>query len=266
MSAPIQAETRRLPVEISSIESDGRIVVSRWGPLADDARGALARHAELHAPAKLVLSSRGCCELRAEVLRTRGTDAARLARHALDLGRAWLAGESPPGIAGPSPEEVSSALGELPGAWAWERDEDGFRIHATAFGESLRLRVVGVSGGVQVIARSTLATAEPETRAALEHFALETNRRLRLARIGLAPAEAVTAVTWDLVTPAGVDLGAVLPGAVEAVVRAHAPTRRSLRALCHTEVARAYLAARSMDAERPTARSPEPRGHRSPRA
>jgi hypothetical protein len=261
MSAPTPHESVRLPVEITSIESDGRIVVARWGPLPEDARRALARQAELHAPTKLVLSGRGHLELRAEVRRTRGADAAGLAHGALDLGRAWLAGEPLPGGPEPDPEDLSSALAELPPVFAWSRGEDGFRIHATAFGESLRLRVLPVPGGVQVIARSALSTPEPCARDALEHFALETNRRLRLARIGVDAAGDTTAVSWDRVTPFGVDLAVVLPAAVEAVVRAHAPTRRSLRALCHAEVARTYLAARHL-----AARGPEPQGRRSPRA
>jgi hypothetical protein len=236
---------RPLRTETLHLDTQGRIVLARWGPLDAESRGAIARQTELLAPAKLALSTHGEPELLAEVLRSCETDAPKLARNALDVARAWLSGEAP-AIAASDEEDLASALAELPAAWAWERGEgDDYRVHATAFGESVRLAVSAVAGGAQVIARSALATSEPGTRPALVRFALDANRRLRLARIGLNDMDdETTAVTWDAVTPTGVDLSRALPAAVEAVVRGHAATRRSLRALCHAPVARAYLDSR----------------------
>ena len=234
-----------LPMETLRVESEGRIVLARWGPLDPAAPDAIARQAELLAPAKLALSSHGEPELLAEVLRTSEADAPKLARNALDVARAWLDGEAP-SLPESDQDDLASALAELPAAWVWERSEgDDYRVHATAFGESVRLAVSAVAGGAQVIARSALATSELATRPALLRFALDANRRLRLARIGLTDLDdETTAVTWDAVTPAGLDLSRALPVAVEAVVRGHAATRRSLRALCHAPVARAYLDSR----------------------
>ena len=241
------------------LETDARIVIACFGPLAAEDRHALARQVDLVAPAKLALSRDGDCELRAEVLRVDGldgtdgangldgADAEKLAIRALDVGRVWLAGETlPPPGAPAQAEGLAGAIAELPPAWAWEPAEDGgFRVHATAFGESVRLSVHAVAGSARVMARSILATPDPDAGPALLRFALETNRRLRLARIGLAtPNGESTAVTWDAVTPSGMELSSVLPATVEAVVRAHAATRRSLRALCHLAIARHYLDAR----------------------
>jgi hypothetical protein len=260
MSLASQPKTAPLPFETIRIETDGRIAIARWGPLDATARDAIARQAELAAPAKLALSPDGEFELRAEVLRSSEIEASELARSALDVARAWLAGETPDsGVAPPDAEDFASAIAELPRAWVWERGEaGGFRVHATAFGESVRLTVDAVPGGARVIARSALATPDPATGDALVRFALEANRRLHLARIGLAGTDGdTTAVTWDIVTPPGVDLASVLSAAVESVVRAHAATRRSLRALSHVHIARLYL----------DARDPAPRRRRSiPRA
>lgn len=257
------------PLQTVSLETDGPIAIACFGPLAAEDRHALARQVELVAPAKLALSRDGDCELRAEVLGVNGVDglggvdgadASKLAVDALDLARAWLAGEAvPPRGAPAQAEDLAGALAELPPAWAWETAEDGgFRVHATAFGESVRLSVDAVAGSARVMARSILATPDPDAGPALLRFALETNRRLRLARIGLAaPNGESTAVTWDAVTPSGIELSSVLPATVEAVVRAHAATRRSLRALCHVAIARLYLDAREAA---PRRRRPDPRG------
>ena len=103
------------------VETDGRIVIARSGPLDADPLRALARQADLAAPAKVSLSGDGACELRAEVMRVGGLDAAKHARGALDVARAWLAEESPAtGEAPPDAESLESALAELPRAWAWE--------------------------------------------------------------------------------------------------------------------------------------------------
>lgn len=262
LAVPSRSPQPLLPMPTVSVETDARIAVARFGPLVHGDSQALERQTELLAPAKLALSTNGDCELRAEVLRvngligTEGTDASKLALGALDRGRAWLTGvaSGPPAQDNAPDAELAEAIDELPPAWAWESAEGGgFRVHATAFGESVRLSVHAVAGGAQVMARSTLKP-DADAGPALTHFCLDTNRRLRLARIGLArrdgdpgssaSAGTMLAVTWDAVTPPGIELSNVLPATVEAVVRAHAASRRSLLALCHDAVARLYLDAR----------------------
>ena len=264
LAYPSRSPQPLLPMPTVSVETDAQIAVARFGPLEHGDSQALERQTELLAPAKLALSPDGDCELRAEVLRVNGTDVSKLARGALDRGRAWLTGVAlPPGAPAQDPAphnapdaELAEAIDELPPAWAWQpAEEGGFRVHATAFGESVRISAHAVAGGAQVMARSTLMPdPDPDAGPALIHFALDTNRRLRLARIGLARRDGdpgssgnsgtMLAVTWDSVTPPGVELSNVLPATVEAVVRAHAASRRSLLALCHGAVARLYLDAR----------------------
>lgn len=252
-------------------ETDGRIEVARWGPLDPPHADDLARQGELAAPAKLAMTEDGRGVLIAEVLRVGGAEAPKRVRGALDVARAWLAGETTGVEPAVEDEDLASAVAELPGAWAWERVEGAlrFHVHATAFGESVRLSVEAAPGGARVRARTTLPTpavtppatppvtsaatpapiaGEARTCSALEarmRFALEANRRLRLARIGLSASSAeATAVEWESITPAPMVSGEALSAAVEAVVRAHAATRRALRALGHEPVARSFLDAR----------------------
>lgn len=256
MNAP-RPRTQRMPepsrARVLRVETESRLVVVRDGPLAWTDTAALARQSELPAPAKLALGPDGGPELRAEVLRDRGVDAPKRARGAIDSARLWLnAGRSD--VAGPGPEGLEAAetldpeallagLGELPRAWAWEpRDEGGFHVHATAFGASVRLVVEEAGGAVRAIVRSALPAPGERSAAALANFALDANRRLRLARIGLGarPGDALP-VSWDAVASPGAPLERAVPAMVEAVVFAHAATRLSLRALCQEAVAQTYL-------------------------
>jgi len=262
MTRAATPQTLPLGFPTTRVERDGRIAIARFGPLDPAAGGAIARHADLLAPAKLALADDGSLELHAEVLASGDADARALARDALDRGRGWLDGASPEARASAaSAEDLAGALAELPTAWAWERGDDGaLRIHATAFGESVRIAVASAGGEVQVIARSAMPAPRPAQQRALQRFALESNRRLRLARIGLsASGDDALGISWDVVAPPDAELSTWLPVAVEAVARAHAATRTALRALAHNEVARAYLDARAVGG-----REAAPRRRRSP--
>jgi hypothetical protein len=251
---------RPLALGTTRVSTDGPIAIARFGPLGAESAAAIGRQAELTAPAKLTRTPEGTCELVAEVIRTQSADAASLARDALDHGRAWLSGEIPGGNgAATNADDLAAALTELPSTWVWEPADTGeFRIHATAFGESVRLTVRALAQGAQVIAGSAVPAPEPCVARGLAYFALETNRRLRLARIGVSDANGeICTITWDSVTPPGVDLAGVVPAAVEAVVRAHAATRRSMRALGHVQIAQTYLDARDPASKR---RRPAPGG------
>jgi len=209
---------------------------------------ALARQPELRAPVKLALSRAGAPELRAELLRANGTDVDALARSALLRASEWFAheAEAAPDEGVLDSEAVASGLAELPRAWAWEPREDGvFHVHATAFGTSARVVLESPGGVARAFVRSAVPAGSPACRAALLHFALETNARLRLARIGVAVDDDAARLTWDAVASPGVPPERALPASVEAVAAAHAATRHSLRALCHPEVARTYLDARA---------------------
>lgn len=229
---------------MTQLEIESLVCVARSGPLPSSVLSALGRQFACEAPVKLARAVDGRPELRAEVLRRSGKDAAKLARDALDAGQVWLAGDAPRHRgAAPTPDEVAAGLEELPPAWAWEPDEeDGFHVHATGFGAMLRLGVRSCAGGAQVIARSALPSQQAGSHRALVQFALDANRRFRLARLSVgAEVGRPTAVCWDAVVPAD-GLGRDLPAAVEAVVAAHAATLLPLRALCQEPVAGSYLA------------------------
>ncbi len=231
------------------VQPEGGMLVATLGCPGLAPETALARQPELLAPVKLAAAAGGGAELRAELLRARGVDTEALARSALERAGVWLAGDGGPvaDVEAVDAEEVAAGLAELPRAWAWEpRGADGFHVHATAFGTSARIVVEARAGTARAFVRSAVPATGLETRAALVHFALEANARLRLARIGVAADDDGTArLTWDAVASPGVALERALPAAVEAVAGAHAATRRALRALSHAAVARIYLDARA---------------------
>jgi hypothetical protein len=264
-ATPIPVGVRR-GRRASRVRLEAELLVATLSPLAGTARASLARQPELLAPVKLALSARGGLELRAELLRGRGVDAESLARRELALAKVWLADTAAPvsGVGGPDAEAIAAGLAELPKAWTWEPREDGsFQVHATAFGTSARLSIEACNGTARAHVNSAVPAGSRDTREALVQFALETNARLRLARIGVATADDSAArLTWDAVAPPGVALERSLPAAVEAVVAAHAVTQRALRALSHAGVARAYLDARCKAAARGSSRPAAGKGKR----
>ncbi|MBW2243713.1 MAG: hypothetical protein JRH01_17150 [Deltaproteobacteria bacterium] len=228
---------------MTQIEFESQLVVAREFPLPLSDASSLARQPVCAAAVKLALDADGRLELRAEILRRGGRDAAKLARDALDVGRAWLADAAKHPGAHPGPDEVEGALEELPRAWAWgPAPEGGFHVHATGFGVTARVAVHLCPGGAHVVVCSSLPAEDIGKSSALADFALRANRRLRLARISIDSESAgSTGVSWDafIVSDA---LDSDLCETVEAVLGAHAATQRSLRALCEAPVAAAYLA------------------------
>ena len=246
--APMLAPSRFMRRSVR-VRPEAGMLVATLSAQVPGLEAALARQPELLAPVKLAASARGDTELRAELLRARGIDTEALARRALSQATAWLAGDAADAMPDANElhaEAIAAGLSELPKAWAWEpQGEDGFHVHATAFGTSVRILVEGRASTTVASVRSAVPAATADTREALVRFALETNARVRLARIGVAASDEGSArVTWDAVASPGVALERALPAAVEAVVGAHATTRRALRALSHAAVARAYLDAR----------------------
>ena len=208
---------------------------------------ALERQPELAAPVKLVLLRAGDAALMAEIPRALSrTVSEDLAFRALETGWRWLADGDAGAAAGGDDamlfERVEGVLEEL--HWSWERLESGgYRVDAEGTEGIYRVRIGALADGELRLSTSTTVRAHAiEAKRALLHFALESNRRLRLARLAVATSEGERArVVWDAVLPAALPPERTLIGAVEAVVGARAATGRALGALGDPRVARSYL-------------------------
>lgn len=234
-------------------EHEPPLVVARSGPVpVADALLALARLPELDAPARPALRPGGGAEWIAE-LWTEGEPAAAGARaqEALGRARAWLAAPAPalPGEpCGADATAIECALAALAGEGDWRCEGPGrYRAHARVGGDHARLHVRALAGGaVHARTDTVLAAGEPRVRLAMALFALETNRRLRLARLSARPdADGALAVVWDAVCPTATS---GLPATLHAVAAARAATRHALAALAHPVVAETYLLGRERNA------------------
>jgi hypothetical protein len=232
------------------------------------ALAALPRQPELAAPAKLVLLRGGEAALMAEIPHALPrADGEALALGALEAGRRWLDDEAgaadPAGCArgngadnndagqrgngsagddGMAREPVEQVLGEL--AWSWRLLESGgYRVDACGPDGSFRVQIDALpAGGIHLSTSAAVRVGTPEAKRALPHFALESNRRLRLARLGVTAAGGERArAVWEVVLPAPLPLERTLRGALEAVVGARVATARALGALGDPQVAGAYL-------------------------
>jgi hypothetical protein len=236
------------------LRADATLVEGTHAPIAyERARAALPSQPELASPAKLYVTPRGEPGLLAEVPRTldrRRCEA--LATGALDAALAWLDGATLPAAVGPAhaPDEVEAALICL--AWRFDHADDGsYRVHASGVhangaGFAARVRVAAIGADRLHVSTSTaLAYVEPLAPRALTRFALETSRRLRLARLSVGVADTATIrVVWDAVVLAELGLDRALPEAVHAVTCARAETARGLAALTDARVAREFLRVR----------------------
>jgi hypothetical protein len=235
-------------------ERDGDVLIAVRPGRIRDVWQALARLDGLPLPIKLSEGRDGAAELRAELLCGPGVDAESAARLALEAGAAWLAGEvvSALPVGGePDSDSISAGLAELPAAWAWEDEGGGaFRVHATSFGVSARVNGEVRDGAIVASIRSAVPAEDLPVRAALLRLALEANRRLRLARVGVSFAGGTAALVWDAIASPGLAVDRSLPISVQAVVGAHALTRRLFRALSDPVVALGYLDATGGDAAR----------------
>ena len=230
------------------------VAVSCRAP-AEDVRDALARQGELRAPAKLALLPDGEGALLAEAVPNGDPgEAKRRAVRDLDDAWRWLngsrtrrqpqlpAGRLPDGDGDGDRDLVAAVLDELP--WPWEECDDERRlIHASERGAECRLELRWRDRHLHVSAQDLVLTAENgRVGAALASFALGANRRLRLARLTVAPAGGTNLrAQWDAVVPFGAALERTLAMAVAAVIGARAETARPLRALSQPAAAEAYL-------------------------
>ena len=217
-----------------------------------DAIVGLGWQADLPAPVKLVGDREGPstgAALRAEIWAGAGERVAQLAREALSLGRRWL-DEGLPGS--PSTHAVANAetWRELVPRPSEVLPGGSLRVHAPGEPGSVRLQLDALPGGAaRVWTASAVPVASPQVARALALFALDANRRLRLARLSLSAAthggttdRVIARVVWDAVLPAEVVGEDAVRAALEAVAAAHAETRRALRALSSRTLAEAYLA------------------------
>ena len=226
------------------------------------ALAALPRQPDLAAPAKLVLLRGGEAALMVEIPHALPrADGEALVLRALEAGHRWLDEDdnAADGTAGPAGstrgngsgsgnetawESVEQVLGEL--AWSWRPLESGgYRVDVGGPDGSFRVQIDALpapSGGLHLSTSAAVRVGAPEAKRALPHFALESNRRLRLARLGVTATGAERArAVWEVVLPAPLPLERTLRGALEAVVGARVATARALGALGEPQVAGAYL-------------------------
>jgi hypothetical protein len=226
------------------LENDA--LCARLGPLPiARALAGLSWQSQLLVPAKFALSQTGDAELQAEIplvaerrlcekLADSALDAALLGEQTDDAPR----DEDAPGTCRP---EIEDALGELP--WGFrETGADRYQIDAApSVGHAMRVTVAGTAGALHAATRTSLRTDSQQARLAFRFLALESNNRLRLARIGVTDLDDGAAIVWDAVAPAGLPSAAAIPAIVDAVVHAQMLTRRSFSVLSDPRVAATYL-------------------------
>jgi hypothetical protein len=216
----------------------------------------LALQPELEQPAKLVLSGGGEPALLAEVAHRGDPRAAEpQARDALRAALAWIKGDGRTQPNGAAPIDLAELLASLP--WGSERREDGsYYVSTQDGGVSARLLVQALgAASLRVSSSTSLKVDAPSAGRALPLFALEVNRRLRLARLSVTGiAEGSADVVWDAVlhapsiagaSPDAARLEQALLEVTTAVAGARGETLRTLRALGTPRVAETYMRLRA---------------------
>ena len=218
----------------------------RFGPLQPTtALSGLARQTQLAAPAKFAISQQGVAEIRAEIpLVAERSVCEKLADAALDAAILWpkvTPEPHDPGHTAFSEDELESALSQIP--WGFRQNDVGrYQIDAApAPGHAMRVTLDAEGAALRVSTCSSLRASSPEVHRALAVFALESNSRLRLARISVAESEEKADIVWDALLPATLPAAGGIPQIVEAVVYAQMFTRRPLSVLTDPRVADAYL-------------------------
>jgi hypothetical protein len=259
---------KKLPAEMSlqknlarQFRVDSGALCARVGPIPlEAALSALAWQNDLAAPAKFAISRISHNGSTAEILAEIPSVAERfvcekLADAALDaalVGPLEESGPPDPSQTAFSDEELESALSQLP--WGFrQRDAGSYQIDAApAPGHALRVMLTAQGAALRASTATSVRAGSPEALRALAYFALESNARLRLARISVrekvGEGKAGADIVWDAVAPGTLPVGAIAP-IVEAVVYAQMFTRRSLSVLADPRMAAAYLR------DRPAARA-----------
>ncbi len=234
-------------------------------PLSDvDVLAALPRQGTLSIPAKLFRSRSGTAGMLVEIPAALGEEPARaLAERTLALALDWFDGARPAATGPADTTHLGTThLGDALSALGWNVTPQGTgtMIVHDAPGGPLTLHPCG-DGSIRVAARPTVVRAPGAPSAlALPRFALEANRRLRLARLTVTrTARGLLHVARDVILPPGVELAEWLARAADALVRARDETERAMRALTTPAVAAAYLATDGQPAGAPAGRIEEGR-------
>jgi hypothetical protein len=231
---------------------DTGALCARVGPVPlEAALSGVAWQTDLVAPAKFAISrishNDATAEIHAEIPDVAPRSVCeKLADAAID---AAIVGPVESGPADPSQtafsdEEIESALSQL--AWGFrQRDAGIYQIDAApAPGHALRVIFTAQGAALRASTATSVRAGTPEAQRALAYFALESNARLRLARISvrekIGDGKSGADIVWDAVAPGTLPAGAIVP-IVEAVVYAQLYTRRSLSVLANPRVAAAYL-------------------------
>ncbi len=225
----------------------------------DTARVGLSHQLDFIAPVKFGLTAEGTGCAIAEIARVADPhDCEKLAGQALDGLESWIDrgcpangearwdGESPViarDTADAADLEITGSLDKI--GWSWEAvGEASYRVHATTDSGSIgRLEIDRIgSNALRVSSVSTVRVSDVVAKEALAHFALEANRRLRIARLTVPDTDdEAMQLVWDAVAPAELPVSAILPRLIEAVAFARAETSLALVALADECIANVYL-------------------------
>lgn len=243
-----------------SLRLEPTLVAAITQPLPlDTTRLGLAHQLDCLAPVKFALTPQGDGCAIAEIPRTANLhDCEKLASQALDGVESWIdrgfpaSGETQAeresqgvalGAAGSVDSEIATSLDKI--GWSWEEGEGAtYRVFVTTASGSIgRVKIQRMgSNALHVSSESTVQVSDVVAMEALAHFALDTNRRLRIARLTVSDAdgEAIRLV-WDAIAPAELGVSVALPRLIEAVAFARADTSLALVALADECIAALYL-------------------------
>jgi hypothetical protein len=224
------------------------------------ARKGLAHQLDLAAPVKFALTAadgHGCAI--AEIARVADLhDCEKLAGQALDVVDSWIERGCP--VNGQAREasessviarstadtvdsEIARSLDET--GWSWEAiGETSYRVHVTTGSDSIGRVQIDRTGSkaLRVSSVSTVRAEDVVAKEALAHFALEANRRLRIARLTVSGADdEAMQLVWDAVAPAELPASSALPRLLEAVAFSRSETNLALVALADERIATSYL-------------------------
>ena len=256
----------QLPLETNTARrfrmEDGALC-ARFGPVPLPAAiSGLSFQSDLPGPTRFAIARSGHAEIQAEVpLVAERRLCEKLLDAAIDdglAGRSAARKSDDPQNAPMSDPEIESALSQLP--WGFrQRDTGRYQIDA-APAPSHAMRVMLELKGAALCASTatSLRGCPPDVHHALCCFALESNSRLRLARINVAATEEGVDIAWDSLLPAALASAGAISACVEAVVYAQMLTRQSFSVLANPRVAGAYLA------QRPPAPAKDRSGHAAP--
>jgi len=261
-------------LRIRSLRLEPMLVAAITQPLPlDTTRLGLSHQLDCFAPVKFALTPQGDGCAIAEIPRAANPhDCEKLASQALDGVESWIdrgfpaRGETDAerelqivarGNAGSVDSEIARSLDETD--WSWEESDSAtYRVFVTTASGSIgRVKIQRIgSNALHVSSESTVQVSDIVAKEALTHFALDTNRRLRIARLTVSDADGeAMRLVWDAIAPAELGVSVALPRLIEAVAFARAETSLALVALADECIATLYLDHRFPVQRKPGSRS-----------